>query len=195
MAAGRNIVPRQAEGCDAILAQFGFGPGAANGNVVPPPPAGTAFRFYWNTPFQLSPHNPSTVYLGAERVFKSMDRGNTWVMSDDLTRKIGRNDRPIMEVDGKAPMASKHDGAAAYSNIVTISESPVIPGIVWVGTNDGNVQISRDGGQTFKNVVGKVQTQKSARTTPVPCSILTPVPSRRIALTGVLRTTLGAISR
>ena len=71
----------------------------------------------------LSPHNPSTIYLGAERVFKSMDRGNTWVMSDDLTRKIGRNDRPIMEVDGKAPMASKHDGAAAYSNVITISES------------------------------------------------------------------------
>ena len=103
-----------AEGVDpAILAQFGFGPGAASGNIVPAPPAGTNFRFYWNTPFLLSPHNPSTVYLGAERLFKSMDRGNTWVMSPDLTRNIGRNDRPIMGVDGKAPMASKHDGAAA----------------------------------------------------------------------------------
>ena len=58
-----------------------FGPGAANGNIVPPPPPGTNFRFYWNTPFMLSPHNPSTIYLGAERVFKSMDRGNTWMMS------------------------------------------------------------------------------------------------------------------
>jgi photosystem II stability/assembly factor-like uncharacterized protein len=140
----------------AVLAQFGFGPGAASGNIVPPPPAGTNFRFYWNTPFLLSPHNPSTIYLGGERLFKSMDRGNTWVMSDDLTRKVGRNDRPIMGVDGKAPMASKHDGAAAYSNIVTISESPVVPGIVWAGTNDGNVQVSRDGGQTWKNVVDKV---------------------------------------
>jgi photosystem II stability/assembly factor-like uncharacterized protein len=150
-------VPAGAEGVDpAVLAQFGFGPGAASGNVVPPPPQGTFFRFYWNTPFLLSPHNPSTIYLGAERLFKSMDRGNTWVMSEDLTRKVGRNDRPIMGVDGKAPMASKHDGAAAYSNIVTISESPVVPGVVWVGTNDGNVQVSRDGGQTWKNVVGKV---------------------------------------
>ena len=68
------------------------------------------------------------------------------MVSPDLTKNIGRNDRPIMGVDGKAPMASKHDGAAAYSNIVTISESPVVPGIVWVGTNDGNVQVSRDGG-------------------------------------------------
>ena len=150
-------LPPGAEGVDpAILAQFGFGPGAANGNIVPPPPPGTNFRFYWNTPFILSPHNPSTIYLGAERVFKSMDRGNTWVMSDDLTRNVGRNDRPIMEVDGKAPMASKHDGAAAYSNVITISESPVVPGIVWAGTNDGNVQVSRDGGLTWKNVVDKV---------------------------------------
>jgi photosystem II stability/assembly factor-like uncharacterized protein len=150
-------VPAGGEGVDpAILAQFGFGPGAASGNVVPPPPQGTNFRFYWSTPFLLSPHNPSTIYLGAERLFKSMDRGNTWVMSEDLTRNIGRNDRPIMGVDGKAPMASKHDGAAAYSNIVTISESPIVPGIVWVGTNDGNLQVSRDGGQTFKNVVDKV---------------------------------------
>ena len=150
-------VPAGAEGIDpVILAQFGFGPGAASGNVVPPPPQGTNFRFYWSTPFLLSPHNPSTIYLGAERLFKSMDRGNTWVMSEDLTRNIGRNDRPIMGVDGKAPMASKHDGAAAYSNIVTISESPIVPGIVWVGTNDGNLQVSRDGGQTFKNVVEKV---------------------------------------
>jgi photosystem II stability/assembly factor-like uncharacterized protein len=135
--------------------QFG-GPGAANGNIVPPPPPGTNFRFYWNTPFILSPHNPSTIYLGSERVFKSMDRGTTWMMSGDLTRNVGRNDRPIMEVDGKAPMASKHDGAAAYSNVITISESPVVPGIVWAGTNDGNVQVSRDGGQTWKNVVSKV---------------------------------------
>ena len=104
----------------------------------------------------LSPHNPSTIYLGGERLFKSIDRGNTWMMSPDLTKNIGRNDRPIMGVDGKAPMASKHDGAASYSNIVTISESPVVPGIVWVGTNDGNVQVSRDGGVTWKNVVDKV---------------------------------------
>ena len=154
---GGPALPPGAEGVDPlILAQFGFGPGAANGNIVPTPPPGTTFRFYWNTPFQLSPHNPSTIYLGAERVFKSMDRGNTWVMSPDLTRGIGRNDRPIMEVDGKAPMASKHDGAAAYSNVVTLSESPVVPGIVWAGTNDGNVQVSRDGGMTWKNVVDKV---------------------------------------
>ena len=129
---------------------------AQRGNVVPPPPEGTNFRFFWSTPFMLSPHNPRTIYLGAERLFRSFDRGDTWMASQDLTRNVGRNDRPIMGVDGQAPMASKHDGAASYSNIVTISESYVVPGIIWVGTNDGNVQVSRDGGDTFKNVIEKI---------------------------------------
>ncbi|MGH9308952.1 MAG: VPS10 domain-containing protein, partial [Vicinamibacterales bacterium] len=128
----------------------------AGSNVVPAPPPGTNYRFYWSTPFILSPHNPRTIYLGGDRVFRSLNRGETWTASPDLTNNIGRNDRPIMGVPGTAPMASKHDGAASYSNIVTISESPVIPGVLWAGTNDGNVQVSRDGGATWKNVVGNV---------------------------------------
>ena len=136
----------------------GGGRGAAPlpGNVFPPPASGTNYRFYWSTPFILSPHDPRTVYLGGERLFRSQSRGDTWSASDDLTNAIGRNDRPIMGVPGTAPMASKHDGAASYSNIVTISESPAAPGIVWVGTNDGNVQVSRDGGATFANVTGAI---------------------------------------
>ena len=130
---------------------------AAGPNVVPVPPPGTTYRFYWSTPFILSPHNPRTIYLGGDRLFRSYDRGDTWTASPDLTNNVGRNDRPIMGVTGTAPMASKHDGAASYSNIVTISESSVVPGVLWVGTNDGNVQVSRDGGATWKNVVGNVK--------------------------------------
>ena len=105
----------------------------------------------------LSHHDPSTVYLGGDRLFKSTTRGDTWTASPDLTKNIGRNDRPIMGVPGTAPMASKHDGAASYSNIITIGESPLVPGIIWVGTNDGNVQVSRDGGATWKNVVDNIK--------------------------------------
>jgi photosystem II stability/assembly factor-like uncharacterized protein len=133
------------------------GRGNQPANVFPPPPAGTTYRFYWSTPFILSPHDPRTVYLGGDRLFRSTNRGDTWSASQDLTNNVGRNDRPIMGVPGTAPMASKHDGAASYSNIITISESPAAQGVVWVGTNDGNVQVSVDGGTTFTNVVGAVQ--------------------------------------
>ena len=132
----------------------GFSP---EGNVFPPPAAGTNFRFFWSTPFKLSPHNPDVVYLGGERLFRSTTRGDTWMASPDLTKNLGRNDRPIMGVDGKAPMASKHDGAASYSNITTIGESHLAPGIVWVGTNDGNVQVSRDHGATWKDVTAAIK--------------------------------------
>jgi hypothetical protein len=104
----------------------------------------------------LSPHNPDVVYLGGERLFRSTNRGDTWAASADLTKNLGRNDRPIMGVPGTAAMASKHDGAASYSNITTIGESPLVPGIVWVGTNDGNVQVSRDHGRTFKDVTAAI---------------------------------------
>jgi photosystem II stability/assembly factor-like uncharacterized protein len=127
------------------------------GNIFPLLPSGTNPRFYWNTPFVLSPHDPRTIYLGAERLFRSSTRGETWSASPDLTNNIGRNDKAIMGVAGTAPMASKHDGVASYSNIVTISESPVSPGVVWVGTNDGNVQVSSDGGVTFTNVIGAIK--------------------------------------
>jgi photosystem II stability/assembly factor-like uncharacterized protein len=139
----------------AAAAQFGGGQ-AQRANIVPPPPEGTPFRFFWNTPILLSPHNPRTIYIGANQLFRSFDRGDTYLGSPDLTRNISRFVRPIMGVAGDAPMASKHDGAGAFSSVVTISESPVQPGIVWVGTNDGNVQVTRDGGATWKNVVDNV---------------------------------------
>ena len=135
---------------------FGGRGGNPEGNIVPPPAPGARFRFYWSTPFLLSPHDPDVVYLGGDRLFRSTNRGETWTASEDLTNNVGRNERPIMGVDGEAPMASKHDGAASYSNIVTISESRLVPGIVWAGTNDGNVQVSRDSGKTFTNVVANI---------------------------------------
>jgi hypothetical protein len=142
----------------AAAQQLGIGGGRGQAaNVVPLPPDGTQFRFYWNTPVLISPHNPHVIYVGGDRLFKSMNRGDTWTATADLTNNIGRNSRPIMNVAGDKPMASKHDGAASYSNTVTIAESYVLPGVLWVGTNDGNVQVSRDGGATWKNVVGNIQ--------------------------------------
>jgi len=142
---------------DAAPQQTGGRGGSSSGNIFPPPSPDAQFRFYWNTPFILSPHDPRMLYLGGDRLFKSVDRGNSYMASPDLTRNIGRNDRPIMGVPGTAPMASKHDGAASYSNIITISESAAVAGVIWVGTNDGNLQVSRDGGTTWKNVIDAVR--------------------------------------
>jgi photosystem II stability/assembly factor-like uncharacterized protein len=134
--------------------QFGFGP--ATSNIVPEPPPGEQYRFNWNTPVVLSPHNPRTIYVGANKLFKSVDRGDTWTASPDLTKQIDRNKLPIMGVAGDKSMASKHDGTNNYSNIITIAESPELPGVLWVGTDDGNVQLSRDGGATWTNVAKNI---------------------------------------
>lgn len=125
-------------------------------NIVPAPPEGEPFRFFWNTPIVISPHNPRTLYVGANQLFRSVDRGDLYQGTPDLTKSISRFSRPIMGVPGDAPMASKHDGAGAFSSIVTISESPAQPGVLWVGTNDGNLQVSRDAGATWRNVVDAV---------------------------------------
>src|ERR1051326_6153454 len=142
----------------AATQRFGGFGGGANlpSNVVPMPPANKVFRFYWNTPIVISPHNPRLIYAGGNRLFKSLDRGDTWTATNDLTKQIDRNTLPIMGVPGNQPMASKHDGYTSYGYIVTISESPKMPGVLWVGTDDGNVQVSRDGASTWTNVAKNV---------------------------------------
>lgn len=137
----------------AMMQAAGFGGGNPfQSNIVPAPPQNERIRFFWNTPILLSPHNPRIVYVGGNKLFKSLDRGDTWTASPDLTKNVGRSKLPIMDVPGDKPMASKHDGAASFSNIVTIAESPLMPGVLWVGTNDGNVQVSKDGGATWTDV-------------------------------------------
>ena len=71
---------------------------------------------------------------------------------EDLTKKVDRNTVPMMGVAGNVTQLSKNDGVVSYSTIISIAESPVMPGIVWAGTDDGNLQVSRDGGMTFTEV-------------------------------------------
>ncbi len=132
------------------------------GNIVPPPPEGTQFRWNWNTPILISPHNPRLIYVGGNRLFKSYDRGDTWTMTPDLTKAIDRDQREIMGQRGSLPacgrervgrcILSKNDGVSAWGTITTIAESPLVPGVLWVGTDDGNIQVSRDGGATWTEV-------------------------------------------
>src|SRR6185436_8307277 len=133
----------------------GFGPNQAS-NIVPAPSPGARFRFYWSTPMIMSPHNSRIIYAGGDRFFKSLDRGDTWTASADLTKHIDRNTLSIMGVKGSEPMASKNDGYTSYGYVVTIAESPMVPGIIWAGTDDGNLQVSRDGGASWTNVAKNV---------------------------------------
>jgi photosystem II stability/assembly factor-like uncharacterized protein len=129
----------------------GGGRGGGARNVLNAQP-GDQYRFNWNTPFILSPHDPNIVWLGGNRLFKSYNRGDTWTASDDLTKNIDRRTIGVMGVPGDRTMISKADGIVHYSTIISVNESPVQPGVVWAGTDDGNVQVSQDGGKTFTEV-------------------------------------------
>lgn len=132
--------------------QAGFGGRGGAPNVLNAV-TGEAYRFNWNTPVIMSPHNPKILYLGGNHLFKSYNQGDTWIASaEDLTRKIDRNTVAVMEVPGNLTQLSKNDGVVSYSSIIAISESPVMPGVVWAGTDDGYLQVSRDGGTTFTEV-------------------------------------------
>jgi len=115
------------------------------------------YRFQWNSPVAISSHNHTTVYYGGNYLFKSTDRGDSWTrLGGDLTTGADRSKLPIL---GKVPdknTLSRDDGVEEYPTITTISESPLTANVLWVGTDDGNLQVTRDGGKTWKNVVSKV---------------------------------------
>ena len=113
---------------------------------------GDQYRYNWNTPYLLSSHNSSVMWLGGNRLFRSYDRGETWVAGADVTRQFDRRSVDIMGVKGSQSMLSKNDGLTQYSTIIAVSESPIKPGLVWVGTDDGSLQLTRDNMATFADV-------------------------------------------
>ncbi len=110
------------------------------------------YRFDWVTPSLISRHDPNTIYFGGNHLFISRDRGVSWERTEDLTRQIDRASLDLMGIDGSESMLSKHDGTSSYGEIITIAESPMDPHILWVGTDDGNVQVTMDGGKRWVNV-------------------------------------------
>ena len=115
------------------------------------------YRFQWNSPVMISPHDRKTIYYGGNHLFKSTDRGDSWErLGPDLTTGIERDKQAIL---GKVPdkdTLSRHDGVQQFPCITSISESPMRAGVIWAGTDDGNVQITRDGGKTWHNVAATV---------------------------------------
>ncbi len=131
-------------------------PTGASRSITPrPAPGEPPYRWDWCTPFMLSPHNPRKVLLGGNRLFISADRGDTWRRTEDLSTNPDTSQFEIMGVTrGRAyPFP---DLGSAFGQIVTLTESPVREGLIYVGTDDGNLQVSRDDGKTWTNVVANV---------------------------------------
>jgi hypothetical protein len=110
------------------------------------------FRFNWNSPLLLSPHNPKTLYLGGNHLFKSVDGGDHWlIISPDLTT----ND-PAKTDENTGGLTRDVTGAETHCTITAVSESPLVPGLIWVGTDDGNIQLTRNGGASWENLRSRV---------------------------------------
>jgi photosystem II stability/assembly factor-like uncharacterized protein len=135
-----------------------------------PEPGEPGLRWHWDTPLIISPHNPARLYFAAQRVFRSDDRGGDWrAVSPDLTRQIDRNRLKLMGRVWSVDAVAKNTSTSLYGSIVTLAESPVKEGLLWAGTDDGLVQVSEDGGVTWRaitSVSGVPDTTFVSRVTP-----------------------------
>ena len=114
-------------------------------------PKNLKYRANWNGPVIVSPHDPNVIYYGSQYVMKSSDRGVTWeVLSEDLTR----NDKTHQGKGGE-PISNEQITAESYNNLFNIEESPLKEGVIWVGSDDGLVHLTQDGGSSWTNVTPK----------------------------------------
>jgi photosystem II stability/assembly factor-like uncharacterized protein len=121
----------------------------SSGNAI----AGYKYRFNWNPPIVASPHDPKTVYFGGNVLLKTTNYGHSWQeISPDLTT----NDKSKQQSSG-GPVVVDNTAAEFHCTILAIAESPVKAGVIWVGTDDGNVQVTKDGGKTWTNVVANIK--------------------------------------
>ena len=111
-------------------------------------------RFNWSTPFFVSPHNPRTLYLGGNRLYRSVDRGDHWQpVSEDLSTRDSTRIKTSTRTTGG--ITRDVTGAETHGTITTAAESPVRAGILWAGTDDGNVWVSTDGGAAWTSLAGR----------------------------------------
>ncbi|HEY0874745.1 MAG TPA: hypothetical protein VGD94_14830 [Vicinamibacterales bacterium] len=121
-----------------------------------PKPGEEPYRWHWDTPLMFSPHDHKILYTAANKVFRSTDRGLSWtVISDDLTDNQNRDEIETMGVKGSDVRFSRNDGIRDWPAIVSLAESPRRAGLLYAGTDDGNVAVTRDMGKTWTRVTDK----------------------------------------
>jgi photosystem II stability/assembly factor-like uncharacterized protein len=110
-------------------------------------------RFNWNTPIHMSPNEKGTIYIGAQFLFRSRDHGQSW---DRISPDLTTNDPEKQKQEESGGVTIDNSSAEMHTSIYSISESPKNGQVIWVGTDDGNVQVTKDGAKTWTNVVGNV---------------------------------------
>jgi photosystem II stability/assembly factor-like uncharacterized protein len=111
-------------------------------------------RFNWNTPVEVSPNEKGTIYIGAQYLFRSRDHGQSW---EKISPDLSTGDPNKQKQEESGGITVDNSAAEMHTTIYSISESPKRAGLIWVGTDDGNVQVTRDGGKTWTNVVRNVK--------------------------------------
>ncbi|MCP5518554.1 MAG: glycosyl hydrolase [Verrucomicrobiales bacterium] len=116
-------------------------------------PGEAPLKWNWDSPLILSPHHPERLYFAANRLFRTDDRGDSWkAVSGDLTRGLDRNQLPVMGRIQSPDAVAKHNSTSMYGNAVALTESPVREGVLYVGTDDGLVHVTDDGGENWRRI-------------------------------------------
>jgi photosystem II stability/assembly factor-like uncharacterized protein len=115
------------------------------------------YRWNWDTPIIVSHHDPNTWYMGAQMLFRSTNRGSSWQqISGDLTLDIDRDTLKMMGSVIPADALSRNDGQENYGSLTSIGESPIDARVIYTGSDDGQVQVTRDGGKTWTNITSRI---------------------------------------
>ncbi|HEY0157681.1 MAG TPA: glycosyl hydrolase [Thermoanaerobaculia bacterium] len=146
-----NIVYAEAQ--HGVLNRFDKRTGEALDIQPQPAPGMDALRLNWDSPLIISPHDSNRLYFAAQYLFRSDNRGDSWTpVSGDLTRRINRNTLPVMGRVWGIDAVAKNTSTSFYGNIVSLAESPLAEGLLYVGTDDGLVQVSEDGGKNWRKI-------------------------------------------
>jgi len=132
-------------------------PAPASNNVSPAPAKGETYRWHWDTPMIISPIDPGTLIVAANKVFVSHDRGDSWTaVSPDLTTGANRDTIVTMGVKGADIRIARDDGVSQWPAIVALAESPRVKGVYYTGSDDGQVYVSRDAGESWQNITENI---------------------------------------